>query len=109
MFKITSDNLQFRSRRRENYSSDDARRWSFFALVICEIPEISERTDHRASNFAEIKKELDEIGELDKKLDWFVNFFEDSVHEDDKSQLRHLYSLYGDMDSTEPKSGGIID
>lgn len=97
MFKITSENSQFRLRPRDSYSSDDARRWSFFALVLCETPEISKRTSHRASNFAEIKKELDQVGELDRKMNWFVNFYENSVHDDDKKQLRHLYSLYGNV------------
>lgn len=30
-------------------------------------------------------------------MNWFVNFYENSVHDDDKKQLRHLYSLYGNV------------
>lgn len=99
MFKKTSDNSQFRMRPKESYSSAEARRWAFYAQVVYENRFNLGLSSWRLGRIGEVKRELDEAGELKTTLRWFQDTLVPYLGGECYKQLRHKFVVY---EATQP-------
>jgi hypothetical protein len=99
MFKNTSDNSQFRMRPKESYSSTEAQRWAFYAQIVYENRFSLGLSSWRLGRIEEVKRELDEIGELRTTLRWFQDTLVPDLDDGCYKQLRHMFFVF---EATQP-------
>ena len=100
MFKNTSDNSQFRLREKEAYSSEDARRWTFYASVLYQ--NRSEFDRYRQDRLCKVWAEIERNGELDYELPWLRDIFLPWLGPDMRSVLEERYNITTIIDPQDP-------